>query len=117
MKQRIFSTLLIFLIINISYTSFAQQNYVYDGDTFNVWFKTNPANDRVTEVYFTAEDQWHKFTLIDFQSHDDKGNGFAFRAKDGAGRYYWIDYFRQRDYIVVTDEQDDEKWTLYRRKN
>ena len=112
MKVKVF--LILLLTVLIGQSGFAQQNFVYDGDAFNVWFKTDD-NGEVVDVYFTADEQWHKFELIDFQDHGRRG--FAFRAKDGAGRFYWIDYYKERDYIVVTDEQDEEKWTLYRREH
>ena len=111
MKVKVF--LILSFTILIGQSGFAQQNYVYDGDTFNVWFKTDD-NGEVVEVYFTSEGQWHKFELVNFEDHERRG--FAFRTKDGTGRHYWIDYYTEQDHIVVTDEQDKEKWTLYRRK-
>jgi len=95
----------------------AQQNFVYDGEDFNIWFKTNSTNTQVIEVYFTSEGQWQKFSIEDYENYEDEGSGFAFKVKDGVGRQYWIDYYSAKDYIVVKDEEDDQKWTLYRRKN
>ena len=116
MKNKIISILSIFLFGFISLNISAQQNYVYDGETFNVWLKTNSSDTQVLEVYFTTEGQWNQFTIVEFQSFDDKNEGFTFKVKDGADRFYWIDYYRNKDYIIVTDAQDEENWTLSRRE-
>lgn len=117
MKHKIFSIFLIFSIGLISQNALAQQNYVYDGEAFNVWLKTNDDNTKVIEVYFTANNQWNKFNIIDYKEYTDADEGFAFEVEDGAGRIYWVDYYRDKDFIVVTDDQDKETWTLHRREN
>ena len=112
------TTVVLFLIASIGFFSFnlsAQQNFVYDGTTFNVWLKTNTANTQVLEVYFSADGKWNKFSIVDYESFDDTNDGFAFKVKDGRGRMYWVDYFRNEVYIKVSDETDGETWTLNRR--
>ena len=96
----------------------AQQYFVYDGDTFNVMLTCSSDNSKVLGVSFSNADKsaWVKFELLDFGDFEttDSG-GFRYKAKDGKGRIYWIDYFRTEDYTIVSSEDYSSSWTLYRR--
>ena len=94
----------------------AQQYFTYDGDTFSVLLKANSANTQVVEVSFSANGEWHKFNIIDFQDLESTGEGgFLYSVKDGKGKTFHVDYYRSQDYIIVYSSDYGTQWTLYRR--
>ena len=115
MKKIITGFLVMFMAVALSTNVQAQQDFVYDGETFNVWLKVNSANTQVLEVYFTSGGEWNQFSIVDYI--DFEGDGFAFEVKDGAGAMFYIDYFTEEDYIVVTSEDETSTWELERRED
>lgn len=116
MKKIIFSILLIVGALN---TSLAQQYFTYDGDDFNVYLKTNTDNSQVLEIYFTNADKsdWIQFEIVDFHDMEDtEGGGFQYEVKDGVGKIFLLDYFRDEDYIIVSTQDDSQQWELERRE-
>ncbi len=94
----------------------AQKYFTYDGDVFSVLLKTNTANTQVVEVSFSSKGEWHKFDIIDFSDLESTGEGgFLYTVKDGKGDSYYVDYYREQDYIIVYSSDYSTKWTLNRR--
>ncbi len=99
-------------------TADAQKDFVYDGDTFNVMLTCSSDNSKVLGISFSNEDKtaWIEFELLKYGDFETTETGsFRYKAKDGKGDIYWIDYFRADDYIIVSPEDYSTAWTLYRR--
>ena len=111
-----FTLALFFLAVSQGET-LAQHYYTYDGDSFNVLLTSNNDDTRITSVKFSYEGKWVEFKIVDFQNLEDTDEGgFLYTVLDGKNRKFTIDYYRDQDYIIVTDVQDGEEWTLYRRQ-
>lgn len=94
----------------------AQNYFVYDGDTFSVMLTSNSANTRITKVEFSDNNRWNEFKIIDFEDLEDtQEGGFTYTVKDGKGKIFFIDYYRDLDYILVYSEDGSSQWDLYRR--
>jgi len=94
----------------------AQNYFVYDGDTFSVMLTSNSANTRITKVEFSDNNRWNEFKIIDFEDLEDtEEGGFTYTVKDGKGKIFFIDYYRDLDYILVYSEDGSSQWDLYRR--
>lgn len=94
----------------------AQNYFVYDGDTFSVMLTSNSANTRITKVEFSDNNRWNEFKIIDFEDLEDtQEGGFTYTVKDGKGKIFFIDYYRDLDYIIVYSEDGNTQWDLYRR--
>ncbi|HLU50832.1 MAG TPA: hypothetical protein VKZ42_01605, partial [Flavobacteriaceae bacterium] len=73
----------------------AQNYFVYDGDTFSVMLTSNSANTRITKVEFSDNNRWNEFKIIDFEDLEDtEEGGFTYTVKDGKGKIFFIDYYR-----------------------
>jgi len=100
-------------------TAFAQQYFVYDGESFNVMLTCNLDNSQVLKVSFTNADKtkWVPFEISDYKSLDgqDEEGGFVYTVVDGAGKTFTIDYRRTSDQIVVTNTSTGDTWSLKRR--
>lgn len=113
---------LVLLLIMLQFYSFdtlAQKYYVYDGDDFNVMIKANTDNTQILEISFTdaAKTKWIKFEISDFYNYEStEQGGFTYLVVDGKGDKYYLDYFRDRDYVLVSDYNNTNSWRLYRRK-
>ena len=108
-----FTTLLFFVLQS---NVLAQQYFTYDGDTFSVQLKTDSDNTQVLEVFFSAEGNWNKFDIVDFQDLESTGEGgFLYTVKDGEGKSFFVDYYRSEDYIIVYSSDYETQWTLHRR--
>lgn len=94
----------------------AQNYFVYDGDTFSVMLTSNNANTRISKVEFSDNNRWNEFKIIDFEDlEDSQEGGFTYTVKDGKGKIFYIDYYRDLDYIIVYSEDGNTQWDLYRR--
>lgn len=94
----------------------AQNYFVYDGDTFSVMLTSNNANTRISKVEFSDNNRWNEFKIIDFEDLEDtQEGGFTYTVKDGKGKIFYIDYYRDLDYIIVYSEDGNTQWDLYRR--
>jgi len=114
MKKFLASFLMMLLFVAVSNSSYAQQYFVYDGDTFSVMLKCSSDNSKVLEVSFSANNKWNKFEIVDFSDLEDTDEGgFLYTVKDGKGTEYTIDYYRTYDYIKVNG--GGGSWKLYRR--
>lgn len=110
----LFALLVVFVFqSNVS----AQQYFTYDGDTFSVLLTANSANTQVTNVEFSANGNWNKFSITDFQDLESTGEGgFLYTVKDGKGKTFHVDYYRSEDYIIVYSGDYETQWTLTRRE-
>ncbi len=98
------------------FSAFSQQYFVYDGDTFNVMLTTDSENINIVKVSFSANNKWNEFKIIDFQDLEETDEGgFLYTVKDGKGKQFTVDYYRNDDYIIVTAVETGTSWTLYRR--
>ncbi len=96
----------------------AQNYFTYDGDAFNVYLKTNSDNSQVLEIKFTdaAKTKWIPFEIVDYRNlEDSEVPGFQYEVKDAKGKLFYLDYFRDTDYVIVTNSSTGDSWTLYRR--
>lgn len=99
-KSIIFLMFIAFL--GLSNTSHAQKYFTYDGKTFNVLFTCDDDNTKVEAVEFSSNGKWVKFTLVGSTDLEGtKEGGFIFHCKDGKGKYFAIDYYREGDYVIV----------------
>lgn len=95
---------------------FAQQYFVYDGKTFSVMLTCNNDNTVVTAVSFSYNGEWKKFTVVgktDLESSSE--GGFIYEVLDGKGQKFYIDYYRDVNQIIVTNENGDGRWVLPKR--
>jgi hypothetical protein len=116
MKTILSSFFALALLFVLQSSASAQRYYVYDGDTFSVLLTADNANTRITNVQFSANNQWHDFRIIDFTNLEDTGEGgFLYTVLDGVGKEYTVDYYRSYDYIIVREVVGSGEWTLYRR--
>lgn len=106
----------IFFISTFLTEAVAQKYFVYDGDTFSVLITTDNDNTKITSIEFSDNDEWHKFEILDYSDMDDTDEGgFIYEVKDGVGNIYYIDYYRDEDYMVVFTEDWEDFWELRRR--
>lgn len=106
----------IFFISTFLTEAVAQKYFVYDGDTFSVLITTDNDNTKITNIEFSDNDEWHKFEILDYSDMDDTDEGgFIYEVKDGVGNIYYIDYYRDEDYMVVFTEDWEDFWELRRR--
>lgn len=118
MKKVIFSLLFVSFMLLSSSNLFAQQYFVYDGKTFNVMLTCNNDNTKVTKVSFSYNGQWQQFKVLgvtDLESSSE--GGFIYEVLDGKGNKFYIDYYRDTNKIIVTNEAGDGRWELFKRED
>ncbi len=117
MKTILSSLFAVLVLFVLQSNASAQQYFTYDGDTFSVLLTTNSANTQVTNVEFSANGNWNKFSITDFQDLESTGEGgFLYSVKDGKGKVFHVDYYRTADYIIVYSADYETQWTLNRRE-
>lgn len=105
-----------FLVSTFWSQAVAQQYFVYDGDTFSVLITTDRSNKVITKVEFSDDNKWHEFKILDYEDLEDTNEGgFVYEVVDGVGNIYFVDYYRDEDYIMVHSEDLSTSWTLTRR--
>lgn len=98
------------------FNAFSQQYFVYDGETFSVMLTCNNDNSKVLGVQFSSGGKWVDFKIIDFQDLEDTDQGgFLYTVKDGKGKKFTVDYYRDEDYVIVTNVETGDNWTMNRR--
>ncbi|GAB4347773.1 MAG: hypothetical protein OHK0038_27560 [Flammeovirgaceae bacterium] len=120
MKKLIFIPLLfaLFSLVNLAQ---AQIYHVYDGSTFSVMFTCNDDN-QISSLQFSHGGKWHDFEVTGYADFEDTSEGgFIFYCVDGKGDAYAIDYYRDKNQIIVHAMDSDGNytgtdWTLKRRK-
>jgi hypothetical protein len=96
--------------------------FTYDGATFNILFSCDAENTKVLSVEFSSNDKWVPFTLVGKTDLEGtKDGGFLFHCKDGKGKNFAIDYYREGDYVIVHACDADlnysgTQWRLEKRK-
>jgi hypothetical protein len=114
MKKFITVSLVLMFALFSSYNVQAQQNVVYDGD-FSVWLKLSNDYTSVLEVYFSYDGEWNLFAIDDYEEFEGEDRGFSYEVRDNYDKIFWVDYYYDEDYILVTNDSTGENWTLYRR--
>ncbi|HOV13550.1 MAG TPA: hypothetical protein PK771_04640 [Spirochaetota bacterium] len=108
--------LVIAFMFTVGFSAFSQEYYVYDGDTFNVMLTSDKANTKIVKVQFSANNKWVDFKIIDFTDLEETGEGgFLYTVQDGKGVQFTVDYYRNDDYIIVTNVSTGTNWRLNRR--
>jgi hypothetical protein len=119
MKTILSSVFVLLIVFVLQSSASAQQYFTYDGDIFSVLLTANSANTQVTNVEFSTStnEEWNKFNIIDFQDLESTGEGgFLYTVKDGKGKTFHVDYYRDEDYIIVYSNDYETQWTLTRRE-
>jgi len=124
MKLRILFFIILFA--GIQQAGFSQSYFTYQCNEFSVLLKCNNANTQVLDVQFSAKDskgqwRWNKYDVFDYESFEDTEiGGFIFYCKDGVGKSFAVDYYRDEDYILVhamnADGSFGREWKLMRRE-
>ncbi len=117
MKKVFISFIFVAFAILFSNNVNAQKYFVYDGDKFSVMLTCDNSNTKVEQVSFSFNGKWVKFTVVgvtDFESTNE--GGFVYEVLDGKKQKYFIDYYRDNDNIIVTNEAGNGKWTLKKRE-
>ena len=73
-------------------------------------------NVEITKVQFSFGGKWVDFKIIDFQDLEStEDGGFLYTVQDGKKQKFTVDYYRNQDYIIITNVKTNAKWTLNRR--
>jgi hypothetical protein len=107
---------IVFILLTISQLS-AQRKLIFKGEKFDVMFKVKASDKEITDVFFATDEKWYRFSIESYETYEDKTEGFVLRVVDGNERYFWIDYYKKEDYIIVTDEEDNSTWKLHHQKS
>ncbi|WP_154658336.1 hypothetical protein [Eisenibacter elegans] len=94
-------------------TATAQDYFVYDGDEFSVWLVVGDDYE-ITDVKFSAENEWHSFTIVSLDYSDYDEGDFNYTVKDGVGNLYYLYYHAFIDQIEVYNT-NGHVWSLHRR--
>ncbi len=116
----------VFVSMCLANVATAQVWHVYDSDAFSVMFTCGDDN-QIGSLQFSSKVngkwQWNDFNVHDYADLEDTDEGgFIFYCIDGKGDYYAVDYYRDRNYIIVHSCDSDlnytgTEWNLSRRKN
>ncbi|TAE73815.1 MAG: hypothetical protein EAZ85_06105 [Bacteroidetes bacterium] len=118
MKKLLFSLLFASFMLLASSNLFAQQYFVYDGKTFSVMLTCNSDNTEVTNVSFSFKGKWEEFKVLGVSDLESTSQGgFIYEVLDGKGNKYYVDYYRDNNKIIVTNEAGNGKWDLFKRKD
>lgn len=116
-KLFIFVAFVAFALLLSSKNINAQQYFVYDGDKFSVMLTCDDANTKVEKVSFSFSGKWNEFTVVGVTDYESTvEGGFVYEVLDGKKQKYFIDYYRDNNHIIVTNEAGNGKWTLKKRK-
>lgn len=114
--KKIILSILVLAFISFTKDLSAQRKLIFKGEKFDVMFKVKTSNKEITDVFFSTDGKWYRFSIESYETYEDKTSGFVLQVVDGDEKYYWIDYYKKKDYIIVTAEEDDRTWKLLRQK-
>lgn len=119
MKKVFFA--LVFAFFAFLNFSNAQIYHVYDGKEFSVMFTCDDDN-QISSLQFSFNNEWHDFDVLDYADFEDTSEGgFIFFCADGKGKVYAVDYYRDKNEIIVhacdaNRNYTGKQWHLKRRK-
>jgi len=101
----------LFVALSFTFEAKAQENYVYDGGSFDIKL-TCTNRGIVRSISYNSNNQWVNFSI---ENSKRTSNGFLYEVKNETGESYTVLYDKNQDFITVTKPVSGTSWRQNRK--